>query len=837
MKILHLQASWQAIAVSIVVFPHAAIAQRAGWDIAQITPDTSVGSTVTPNVEIKGVRSDRIEGGTIRGSNLFHSFSEFNIQNGRGAYFTNPEGITNIFSRITGNTPSNINGILGVLGNANLFLLNPNGIIFGPNARLDLKGSFMGTTANSINFADGTNFSTINPQAGSLLTVSVPIGLGFGSNPAPIQVQGTGHSLARLPVPITSTSNPRGLQVSPQRTLALVGGNITLAGGTLTAESGQIELGSIGSGSLSLSPNPAGWTFDYSGAHSFGDIQLVQRALLNASGQGGGAINLRGQRISLADGSLVLIQNHGLQPGGNISIKATQSLNLTGSNPDGTIRTALRNQTVARGNGGDVTVSTERLTVENGGLITTNTYGAGVAGNIFVNASQFVQVVGFAPVINRSSAISAQTAGSGSGGNVTLFTERLHLLNGGLIGSTAFNQGAGGDVTINAAESIEVIGIEPSFFQASALTSGAINAGNAGSLTVNTGRLIVRDGGRIDSSTAASGAAGSVTVNASEFVEVSGTVPGSRNPSLIISSANIADPSLQQLFRVPPIPTGASGEVTINTAILIVRDGAQVTVKNDGTGDAGTLRVNASEVFLEDRGGITASTASGNGGNILARTNHLQMRRGGSITTTAGGTGNGGNITLDVSTIAMLENSDITANAVVGRGGNIAIATQALFGSPNSDITASSQLGVSGTINVSVLNVNQQNVVAPPPSNFVSTDQVVGSSCLARGGDRQGILAIVGNGGLPETPETGTLPYQVVQVGSAPTGSAPSSVQPSPATTSWKWGDPIVEATEFSVNAQGQVVLTAKGNSVAGAICHPARCANAQPQPIPCQPN
>ncbi len=154
--------------------------------LGQIVPDRTVGTTVTPNLTINGRSSDRIDNGTMRGSNLFHSFQEFNIGSGQGVYFSNPAGITNIFSRITGSNSSQINGTLGVLGNANLYLLNPNGILFGQNARLDLKGSFLATTANQINFADGTVFSATNPQTSALLTISVPVGLQFGSNPVPL---------------------------------------------------------------------------------------------------------------------------------------------------------------------------------------------------------------------------------------------------------------------------------------------------------------------------------------------------------------------------------------------------------------------------------------------------------------------------------------------------------------------------------------------------------------------------------------------------------------------------------------------------------------------------
>jgi filamentous hemagglutinin family protein len=126
---------------------------------AQIIPDETLAaesSVVTPD-NIRGIESGlaegealrvRISGGAIRGSNLFHSFREFNIGEGKGGYFENPAAIENIFSRVTGSNPSNILGTLGVLGNANLFFLNPNGILFGPNASLDLRGSFLATTAD-----------------------------------------------------------------------------------------------------------------------------------------------------------------------------------------------------------------------------------------------------------------------------------------------------------------------------------------------------------------------------------------------------------------------------------------------------------------------------------------------------------------------------------------------------------------------------------------------------------------------------------------------------------------------------------------------------------------
>jgi filamentous hemagglutinin family protein len=149
---------------------------------AQLIPDATLGnesSVVTPNVDINSLASDRIDSGATRGTNLFHSFGQFNVGEGRGVYFSNPTGIERILTRVTGGNSSNILGTLGVLGNADLFLINPNGIIFGSNARLDVRGSFIAGTASSIKFADGLEFSATNPQAPPLLTINIPLGLQY----------------------------------------------------------------------------------------------------------------------------------------------------------------------------------------------------------------------------------------------------------------------------------------------------------------------------------------------------------------------------------------------------------------------------------------------------------------------------------------------------------------------------------------------------------------------------------------------------------------------------------------------------------------------------------
>ncbi|MBO1051933.1 MAG: filamentous hemagglutinin N-terminal domain-containing protein [Dolichospermum sp. DET73] len=157
--------------------------------LAQLKPDRTLGaesSVVRENVQVKGALGELIEGGATRNINLFHSFSDFNVGDLQRVYFANPTGINNILTRVTGGNASNIFGILGVDGSANLYLLNPNGIVFGKNSHLDIAGSFTATTANSVVFND-FNFSATNPESPPLLKVSVPLGLQYlTSQPAGI---------------------------------------------------------------------------------------------------------------------------------------------------------------------------------------------------------------------------------------------------------------------------------------------------------------------------------------------------------------------------------------------------------------------------------------------------------------------------------------------------------------------------------------------------------------------------------------------------------------------------------------------------------------------------
>lgn len=722
-------------------------------EIAQIIPDQTL--PVNSQVEA-GCQQCVIQGGTVRGTNLFHSFRQFSIPTGGEAFFDQSSPIQTIFARVTGGAESRIDGTIRANGSANFVLINPRGIIFGENARLNIGGSFLGSTASSVRFADGTEFSATSPQEKPLLTISVPIGLGFLGNSGAIQVEGSGHDVQgiRSPValfPITQAATPTGLQVRSGQTLALIGGDVRLNGGIVKAPSGRVEVAGVQSGQVQVQQFPTGWTFDYDAVERFQNVELRSRSLIDASGFGGGTISIQGRQIRLQDGSVGLIQNLGVTPSGRISITAAEAVEISGTDPVARIPGGFYTEALRSAAGADIVLTTPNLTLTTGGALNTRTYGSVNAGKITVQGADLVQLIGASPVDARAaSAIYSTTFSEGRAGDIEIATRHYQAIGGGTILSSSRGRGAGGSITVNATESIQLTGVA-ALFQPSLISAGTFDQGNAGEVTLNTRKLILQNGGRVDSSTAAQGSAGSVRVNAIESVEVSGTVPNSRNPSLIISSANILDPVLRQTFLVPPTLTGESGDVAIQTGQLIVRDGAQVTVKNEGSGNAGTLRVDARSIALEQGGQLAASTQGGQGGNIVIRSNQVKLQRGGSITATAGGLGDGGNVTINADILTILRNSSIIANAERGAGGSITIRAQGVFSSPDSLISATSAIDpqLNGTVQIDAPETTVGDVA--PASVGLLTIPPLRSACpdFNAGTNR---FTISGNGGLPSTP-------------------------------------------------------------------------------------
>ncbi|MBD2452210.1 S-layer family protein [Nostoc sp. FACHB-152] len=691
----------------------------------------------------------------------------------------------------------------------------------------NIGGSFIASTANSINFSDGIKFSAVNSQTSPLLTISVPVGLQFGSNPGNIVVRGNGYNLSvptPLFSPITVGNNSTGLQVSPGKTLALVGGNVDLQGSTLTAEQGRIELGSIADGQVSLSPIPVGFALSYQSVHSLQDIRLSQQALANASG---GSIQVQGHNISLIDGSLILSQNHGDQFGGSLSVDAAQSLKVSGTNPNGRLNGGLRSETIGSGSGANIAIATKQLIAQGGAAIVTRSFSPAQAGNVAVNASDSIQVNGVSPLEPTVlSAISAIGLNSGKAGDVALSTKRLTVLNGGAIASSALGSGNGGEVTVNALDSVELIGMSR-IFLLSAVNALAASAGDAGKVTINTSSLVIRSGGAVSSATFGTGNAGSITINAKESVEVRGTGLNSRYTSSVRSSAPILAQTVQQAYRLPPTASGASGDVTINTGTLRVTDNATVEVSNQGLGNSGNLRIQANSIFLDRGGAITAASAFGEGGNIeLQAQDLLLLRRNSGITASARGRGNGGNININTNILVALANSDISANSIDFRGGNVRINAKAIIGTrfrdaptPKSDITATgANPQFNGVVQVNTPDVDPSQGLTALPTNIIDSSQLIANSCIASSKRPEGKFFITGNGGLPIMPDDPQVAsYQTYQI---PSGINADISTPQENTAIDNKHElvtplPLIPATGWIYGSDGNVSLISSAPNVA----------------------
>ncbi|MEM1368583.1 MAG: filamentous hemagglutinin N-terminal domain-containing protein [Cyanobacteria bacterium P01_H01_bin.15] len=724
---------------------------------AQIRPDVTLPNN---SVVSRDQQTIKIDGGTTVGDNLFHSFSEFSVPTNIEAHFNNNAAIRNILSRVTGNNISEIDGLIRANGASNLFLLNPNGIIFGPDAALNIGGSFVGTTADSIRFADGSEFSANLGSTPPLLSISQPIGLNFRGNPEPINVLGTGHSLT-----IDSSSifgilirdpDVAGLKAAPGESFVLVGGDVLFDGGLVTADSGQIEIGAVESGLVGINDD---FQLDYANVDSFKDVELIQRALLDASGVEPGSVQLNAETVSLDTGAVVLNQNFGVSPDRPIQVNAS-TLKIKGTAADQRIRTQLNSVAFGPGTGADIQVFVTDLILEDGARIDTVNVGDGGSGNILIEASESISLSGTSPsstdFVRFTSQIASRSQGDGNGGNLDISTKRITSRDGGNIVSAAnLARGLGGNVTVRASESIELIGVDPVSLFSSSIGTATVFGGDAGNVFIETPRLLLVDGGRVDASTFLEAKAGNIEIIASESVEVRGTVPGSLNPSLISAVANELDPILQDIFGLPPRPFGDSGNVKITTPNLNVSDGGEVSVRNDGLGRAGELIINSNSVFVNNRGKITASTFSGDGGTITINAQEfLNLGGAGLISSTAGGTGDGGQI--DISSKFLVaepgSNSDITANAFGGRGGTINIASLAMFGiqvrdslTPDNDITAFSEL--EPLLNVTTFDPNagllsiQEAVIDP--------NALIAQNTCRRG--TQSELSVTGRGGLPPT--------------------------------------------------------------------------------------
>ena len=750
---------------------------------SQIIPDRTLPNNSSVEIDSS---LQQITGGTEAGNNLFHSFDRFNLETGSTAYFDNALTIENIITRVTGGQLSDIDGLIRANGTANLFLLNPAGIVFGANAALDIGGSFVTSTADSLLFEDGSIYSAVEPQASPLLTVSVPVGLQLGSNPGSIVDRSQ----------FTFEENPIGLAVRPTQTITVVGGSIALEGGHLTAPDGAIDVISGNNETVRLdapfaSSNPL-----------TGTIQLTQNASINTSGLGGGRIQVRGGEIFLDENSRVVGDTFGSFNGGGIEIEANtlrlqdgsyvsastfgegtsgglrvraDLLEITGTRPTDllselvaetinplALRDGLYSISAATGKAGNLWVEAQELRAINQVGIMTTSFVAGEGGDLTLDVAGTAR-------FDRA-VVLAGTAGLGNSGDVTLSAREIRSFDNTFIGAVTGvpSVGNGGDVTVTG-ETIELRGVPGGQLSPGGFFSTSLGAGESGDLTVNAGHLVVADGMQISASAAGGGRGGDLTVTA-ESVDLSGASEDGRFISGLYTSSSLLTLAGQK-------GTAPAGDLTVNTRHLSVRNGAQVSAATGSDGDAGSLRINATD-WVEVSGFATGiddsvesvsfgtigdgvvpsaiesnTSGAGNAGDLSIRTDRLIVRneaeigvRGlgsgaaGNLNVTANMiqldergalsavtvSGEGGNISLNATDLQMLGNSRISTDAGNTDGGNITLNTETLVALENSDITANAQQGFGGRVSIVAQGVfgTQFRELQTPDSDITATSEL-----------------------------------------------------------------------------------------------------------------
>ena len=639
--------------------------------------------------------------------------------------------LKNILTRITGNNASNILGKLGVLGGANLFLVNPNGILFGPNSSLDIRGSFIATTANEIILGENGLFSVTNPQNSNLLSVE-PSALFF--NQIASKTQGN--------IVSQSTTEEIGLQVPSGETLGLIGREVMIDSGKLTTEQGRIEIGSVGNNSLVRLENTNNYTLNYSEVENFENIQIKNGAVVDVSGEGSGDIQLQGRQVAITAGSTIVANTLGNEPGGSISLISSELLKVTESFVDADVGFA------ATGSGATITANTPHLILTSGGQISTATFGTGTGGELTVNANE-IEIMDISADGQILSGIFTDVlpGATGRGGDITINTQNLKLFNGGQLGANVFGPGQGGNLTVNASEieASDTIVFETTFPQQELLLESlngqfpsAILAlvipeatGNSGKLTVNSDRIVLRKGAQIGTGTFGAGDSGELTVKARE-IEVSGISEDGFLPSSFFTTVLLG-------------ATGKGGNLTIDTQSLTLQNGGQVRAGTSGVGDSGDVTVTAREITLqgsftndflllpstiqaavEDFSTVDPSgIGSGDGGEILINTGRLTIKDGGTVSARTEGEGKGGNIEINATDIEV-NNGFITADSnesaeiiKTGDGGNLTINTQNLMLTNGGSILAStSSEGKGGNIEINASEIEAVGI--SPDGQFSS---------------------------------------------------------------------------------------------------------------------
>ncbi|GJL50445.1 MAG: hypothetical protein NPIRA01_16720 [Nitrospirales bacterium] len=624
------------------------------------TPSTTLGTIVTP-----GGTTLNVTGGTRPddGRNLFHSFENFSINADQIANFLNDHNLPtkNIFSRVTGGNPSNILGMIKTtdaiqgFGDANFYLMNPQGIIFGPNAQLNVGGSFYATTANNIELTDGQLFEALPAENDALLlTTAAPEAFGFlGENTSGI------------------TINQSTLKVEVDNTLSIVGGDIQVEGGSLIAPSGQVVLVAVGKqNQVMLDQAPTIQT----DVTQLGEMTISQGALIDTSGAGSGTIVIRGSNLTIdgtillansteqgevnsggstetgingeansvfiQNGSLLATEAFGDSRGANINFKAREILEVQGS--------FIGTQANGSEKSGDIILKVEKdLKVLNSSLVLTiAANGEGNAGNIEVNADKVLlsgpagTLTGLTSQTNPGAAPTNPSPSTGNAGSIRVIANRLEMFNGfistpgqpfstgnagdievTITGGEIFASGANGGIFTNTFSdgkggNLLISANDVTLMSGASLQAGTAGTGNAAEATITlTGDLNVGPGSFIQTRAESSGNAGPLNITAKNIV-----VTG-------VSDATAPQSSPQLTGFSTTTNDGQGGDLTIIAENFRVTDKGFISGGTSGTGNAGNISINLTEsLFIANGGQIISNTNDdGNAGSISIRASDITL--------------------------------------------------------------------------------------------------------------------------------------------------------------------------------------------------------------------
>ena len=643
-----------------------------------ITADDTLGTRVIPSE-----RRYEITGGTRpeNGSNLFHSFGQFSVEKGDTAHFVGAPGVSRIIGRVTGGAESMIDGRLQ--SDATLFLLNPNGMMFGPNATLDIDGSFHGSTADVLRFEDGKEFA-VRVSGQSSLSVAAPSAFGFvHENPAEITMQ-------------RST-----LIVPDGEVLSLVGGNMDIAAGNLRAPSGQINLASVASaGDVTLS----GVHLDTTSLAAMGSMTITA-SLLEASGrssgQVAGQIVIRGGQLTMAH-SLVRVTNRSGQDGGGVDVKVDRAIALDGTN--------VLSDTLDTGQGGHIVLQAASLSLKNDGLIRSGTFGTGRGGAIELAVETLILTEG-AEIVSNSRRLDSGPAGSivirGRGGDGT--AARSVTLRDSTLQTNTDGQGAGGTITVTS-ESLELARAN--------LTAATTGAGDAGAISLNVNAFTAIDQTLItsDSIMTATGKAGRITMQGLPGTGGASTVmltdsmlrtstegPGAGGAITIMAEAvELSHTNVTATAR----RSGRAGGIALHVGSLSATRGTTITASSRGAGASGSVTISGlqgegsmAQAVLLDAASIRNETSSPDqGGDILVQAESLSLSHASEFRSNTFRQGAGGRIILEAESLSLDGQSVIQSDTFgAGRGGAIKLAVGALMLREDAEIVSNSRRLDSGS--------------------------------------------------------------------------------------------------------------------------------------------